>query len=130
MVMVGDTLHPVTTGTMAALADTHPPHVIRMSRGPQGHLRGTPKTRQCAMTLQEDPPLQEGVVTQGLEGTTLRTTPGIRQGTTMASAPPDREIHTAPHAANPSSKWTCRDNHQVQDTFTPDICFLTGFASL
>lgn len=29
--MEGDTLHPVTTGTMAALAAIHPPHVIQMS---------------------------------------------------------------------------------------------------
>lgn len=112
----GDTLHPMITGTMEALVDIRPRLVIQMSRGHQDHLRGTPKTHQCVMILQDDPHLQEGVVIQGLEGTTLQTTPGIHLGTTMASAPPDKGTHTALHAASPSSQWTCRANHQVQIT--------------
>lgn len=114
MATEGDTLHPVISGIMEALVDIRPRLVIQMSRSHQGHLRGTPKTPQCVMTLQDDPRLQEGVVTQGLEGTTLRTTPEIHLGTTTASAPPDKGTHTAPHAASPSSQWTCRANHQVQ----------------
>lgn len=106
----GGTLHPVTTGTTAALADTHLQHVIQMSRGPRGHLRRTPKTRQCDTTRQDDPHLQEGVVTQGLEGTTLQTTPETQLGTTTDSAPPDRGTRTVLHAASPSSLWTCRAN--------------------
>lgn len=116
--MQGDILHPVTTGTMAALADIHPHHVIQMSQGPWGHLRRTQKTHQCAMTLQDDPHLQEGVATQGLAVTTLLTTPEIHLGITTASAPPDRETHTAPHAAS-LSQGTCRANHQV---LTGHVC--------
>ena len=65
------------------------------------------------MTLQDDLHLQEGVVSQGLVDTTLQTTHGIRLGTTTASAPPDKVTHTGPHAASPSSQWTCRAKHQV-----------------
>lgn len=119
MATEGDThLHPVTTGTMAALADIRPRHVIQMSQGPRGPPRRTPKTRQCAMTLQDGPHLQEGVGSQGPERTTPQTTLGIRLGTTMASGPPDRGTHTAPHAASPSSQWTCRANQQV---YTGDL---------
>lgn len=109
----GGTLHPATTGTKAALAVTHPHHVIQMSRGPRGPPRGTPKTHRCAKTLQRDPHLQGGVVSLGLEGTTLRTTPGIRLGTITDSAPPDRGTHTVPRVASHSSKWTCKANHLV-----------------
>lgn len=104
MATEGDTLHPVTTGTTAALADTHPHHVIQMNRGLRGHLKGIPKTHQCGTTLQDDHHLQEDVVTQGPEGTTHRTTPGIHLGTTTASGPPDKETHTGPHAASLSSQ--------------------------
>lgn len=116
MATEGDTLHPVITGTMEALVDIRPHLVIQMSQGHQGHLRGTPKTHQCVMTPQDDPHLQEDVAIQGLEDTTLQTTPEIHLVTTTASAPPDKGTHTAPHAASPSSQWTCRANPQVQIT--------------
>ncbi len=120
--MEGDTRHHVTTDTMAPLADIHLRHVIQMSRDPQGLLRGILKTRQCVMTLQDDPLLQEDVATPDLEDTTLLTTLGIRLGTTTASAPQDRGTHTVLHAASPSSQWTCRANLQVltvQGNFAP-----------
>lgn len=113
MAMGGGTRHPVTTGTMAALVVTHLHHVIRKSQDLQGHLRGIPKTRQCAMTHQGDLHLQEGVVSQELQGITLQTIHGIHLVTTIASVPPDRGTHTGRHAASPSSKWTCKSNHQV-----------------
>lgn len=109
-----DTLRPVTTGTMAALAATHPHHVIPMTQGPHGQARGTQKTLQFATIPQDDHRLQEDVGSQGREGITHQTTLEIRLGTTMASAPPDRGTHIGPHAANPSSQWTCKANHQVQ----------------
>lgn len=105
-----DTLRPVTIVNMAALADTHPGHVNQMSRGPQGHLKGTQKTRRCAKTLQYDPHLQDGVESQGQEGTILRTTPETQLGPTMDNAPQDRGTRTVPHAANPSRQGTCRVN--------------------
>lgn len=109
----GDTPRPVITGIMEARVVIPPHLVIQMSRGHQGHPRGTLKTPQCVTTLQDDPRLQEGEPTLGPEGTTLRTTPEIHLGTTMASAPPDKGTHTVPHAASPSHQWTCKVNPQV-----------------
>eukprot|EP00066_Takifugu_rubripes_P030888 XP_011620154.1 PREDICTED: protein bassoon-like [Takifugu rubripes] len=108
MAMGGDTLHLVITGTMEALAGIHLHHVTLTSQGHQGPLRGTPKTRRCAMTHRDDPRPQEGAVTRGLEDTTPQITPEILLVTTMANAPPDKGTHIAPHAASPSRELTCR----------------------
>lgn len=62
------------------------------------------------MTHQGDLHPRDDVASLGLEVTTLQITPGIRPDTTTASGPPGRETPTGPHAASPSSKWTCRDN--------------------
>lgn len=113
--MEGGIRHPVTTGTMAALVVTHLRHVIQMNLDLQGHLRGTPKTHQCAMIHQGDLHLQEDVVSQDPQGTTLQTIQGIHLVTTIASVPPDRGIHTGRHAASPSSQWTCRANQVHTD---------------
>ncbi|MEQ2196556.1 hypothetical protein XENOCAPTIV_003233, partial [Xenoophorus captivus] len=103
MVMVGGTRHHVTTGTMALLAATLPP-VTQMSRDPQGHLRGIQRTHLCAMTPQDVLHLQEGVVSRGLEGITLRTSPGIHLDIITVKDLLGREIRTGPHAASPRSK--------------------------
>lgn len=108
MAMVGDTL-PVITDTMEVRVDIQLRPVIQMSQGHQGHPRVIPKIHQCAMILQDDPP-RAGVVSQDLEGITLQNTHGIHLVTTTASGPLDRGTHTAPHAASPSSPWTCRVN--------------------
>lgn len=113
--MEGDTHHPETTGTMAALAVIHHHHVTQMSRGLQGHPKAIPKIHQCAMTLQDGPHLQEGVVTLGRGDTTLLTTLGIHLAIIMVSAPPDQETHIVHHAASPSSKWICRASPQVHN---------------
>lgn len=120
-----DTLRPGITGIMEALVGTRLPLVIQTSRDHPGHPRDTLKIPRCVMTLQEDPHHQEDVVTHGLEGTTLRTTPGIHPGITMASAPPDKGTRTVPRVASPSSKGTCRANHQVHRIPLPfSVCQL------
>lgn len=108
MAMGGDNLHLVITGTMEALAGIHLHHVTLTSQGHQGPLRGTPKTRRCAMTHRDDPRPQEDAVSRGLEDTTPQITPEILLVTTMANAPPDKGTHIAPHAASPSRELTCR----------------------
>lgn len=113
MAMEGGTHQPVITGTMVALVVTHLHHAIQMNQDLQGHLRGTPKTRQCATTRRGGLHLQDDVVSQGQQGTMRQTIHEIHLGTTMASAPPGRGIHTGPHAASRSSQWTCRANRQV-----------------
>lgn len=105
-----DILHLVITGTMEALVGIHRHHVILMNKGHRGPLRGTPKTRRCAMTQQGDPHRQEDVATPGLEDTTLPNTHVIPLVTTMANALPGKGTHIAPHAASPSRQWTCRAN--------------------
>lgn len=109
-----DILHLVITGTTEPLAGIHLHRVIQMSKGHQGPLRGTPKTRRYAMTHRGDPHRREDVVTPGPEDTTLQITHAIPLVTTMANAPPDKGTHIAPRAASPSREWTCRANCQVQ----------------
>lgn len=112
--MEDDILHLGITGITEALVDIRLPLVTRTSRDHPDHPRDTLKTLRCVMTLQGGRRHQEDVVTQGLEGTTLQTTREILLDITMANALPDRGTPIVPHVASPSSKWTCRDNHQVK----------------
>lgn len=123
--MEDDILQLGITGIMEALVDIRLPLVTRTSRDHPGHPRDTLKTLRCVMTLQGGRLHQEDVVTQGLEGTTLQTTHEILPDITTANAPPDRGTPIVPHVASPSSKSTCRDNHQVKEYIVATVCELS-----